>query len=136
MWWLPTRLHHLLSCRYLFTEWEDQEFGSRASSVHGALVNALSAAGRLGEAVWTAIRKQTEMMTQLAYISKELKVRGVMNLLLAQGQGGKPLAARVALWSCRVLIWVTIWQQVERAGLVQHASLCGHVLRAADHCGQ
>eukprot|EP00878_Enallax_costatus_P036478 GHUV01040968.1.p1 GENE.GHUV01040968.1~~GHUV01040968.1.p1 ORF type:complete len:502 (+),score=176.25 GHUV01040968.1:517-2022(+) len=59
---------------YLFTEWEDQEFGSRASAVHGALVNALSAAGKLGEAVWTAIRKQTEMMTQLAYITKELKV--------------------------------------------------------------
>lgn len=65
----------IIPCRYLFTEWEDQEFGSRASAVHGALVNALSAAGRLGEAVWTAIRKQTEMMTQLAYITKELKVR-------------------------------------------------------------
>lgn len=62
--------------RYLFTEWEDPEFGSRASAVHSALVNALAAAGRVGEAVWTAIRRQTDMMSQLAYIIKELKVRG------------------------------------------------------------
>jgi hypothetical protein len=66
------------NCRYLFTEWEDPEFGGRASAVHSGLVNALAAAGRIGEAVWLAIRRQTDMMSQLAYITKELKVgRGV-----------------------------------------------------------
>eukprot|EP00879_Flechtneria_rotunda_P010868 GHRR01011358.1.p1 GENE.GHRR01011358.1~~GHRR01011358.1.p1 ORF type:complete len:821 (+),score=283.38 GHRR01011358.1:733-3195(+) len=59
---------------YLFTEWEDPEFGGRASAVHGALVTALSDAGRLGETVWAAIRRQTDMMSQLAYITKELKM--------------------------------------------------------------
>jgi hypothetical protein len=65
-------------CRYLFTEWEDAEFGGRASAVHSGLVNALAGAGRVGEAVWLAIRRQTDMMSQLAYITKELKVRPVL----------------------------------------------------------
>ncbi|KAF6260720.1 phosphatidylinositol 3-kinase [Scenedesmus sp. NREL 46B-D3] len=58
---------------YLFTEWEDPEFGGRASAVHSGLVSALAGAGRVGEAVWLAIRRQTDMMSQLAYITKELK---------------------------------------------------------------
>ena len=58
---------------YLFTEWEDPLFGPRASAVHGAFVNALTSAPR-GEAVWQAIRRQTDMVSQLAYIMKELKV--------------------------------------------------------------
>jgi hypothetical protein len=37
-------------------------------------VEALTAAGRLGAAVWAAIRRQIDMMSQLAYITKELKV--------------------------------------------------------------
>jgi hypothetical protein len=67
-------------CRYLFTEWEDPEFGGRASAVHSGLVNALAGAGRVGEAVWLAIRRQTDMMSQLAYITKELKVWAVISL--------------------------------------------------------
>jgi hypothetical protein len=62
--------------RYLFTEFEDPEFGGRASAVHGAMLTALDAAGPAGKAVCNAVRKQTEVMSQLAYISKELKVRG------------------------------------------------------------
>jgi hypothetical protein len=61
-------------CRYLFTEFEDPEFGGRASAVHGAMLSALDGAGPPGKAVCNAIRKQTEVMSQLAYISKELKV--------------------------------------------------------------
>jgi hypothetical protein len=68
--------------RYLFTEWEDPEFGGRASAVHSGLVNALAGAGRVGEAVWLAIRRQTDMMSQLAYITKELKVCTVLFCLL------------------------------------------------------
>lgn len=60
--------------RYLFTEFEDPEFGGRASAVHGAMLSALDGAGPAGKAVCNAIRKQTEVMSQLAYISKELKV--------------------------------------------------------------
>jgi hypothetical protein len=59
--------------RYLFTEWEDPSFGGRASCVHAALVDALTGARR-GEAVWEAIRRQTDMVSQLAYIVKDLKV--------------------------------------------------------------
>lgn len=61
--------------RYLFTEFEDPEFGGRASAVHGAMLGALDGAGPPGKAVCNAIRKQTEVLSQLAYISKELKVR-------------------------------------------------------------
>lgn len=64
-----------VSCRYLFTEFEDPDFGGRASAVHGAMLSALDAEGPQGKAVCNAIRKQTEVMSQLAYISKELKVR-------------------------------------------------------------
>jgi hypothetical protein len=42
--------------------------------VHGAMLSALDAAGPAGKAVCNAVRKQTEVMSQLAYISKELKV--------------------------------------------------------------
>jgi hypothetical protein len=59
--------------RYLFTEWEDPSFGARASCVHAALVDALTGAPR-GEAVWEAIRRQTDMVSQLAYIVKDIKV--------------------------------------------------------------
>lgn len=62
--------------RYLFTEWEDPTFGARASCVHAALVDALTSADA-GEAVWEAIRRQTDMVSQLAYIVKELKASGV-----------------------------------------------------------
>lgn len=58
---------------YVFTEWEDPSFGPRASAVHAAFVNALTSALR-GEAVWEAIRRQTDMVSQLAYIIKEVKV--------------------------------------------------------------
>eukprot|EP00877_Chromochloris_zofingiensis_P002248 jgi/Chrzof1/12023/Cz06g18140.t1 len=57
---------------YVFTEWEDPSFGPRASAVHAAFVNALTSALR-GEAVWEAIRRQTDMVSQLAYIIKEVK---------------------------------------------------------------
>ena len=59
---------------YLFTEWEDPMFGARASCVHAALVDALMGSPR-GEAVWEAIRRQTDMVSQLAYIIKDVKVR-------------------------------------------------------------
>ncbi|MEW5302904.1 MAG: hypothetical protein WDW36_005643 [Sanguina aurantia] len=55
---------------YLFTEWEDPSFGPRASSVHASLVSALQAAPNR---VWEAIRRQTDMVSQLNYIIKELK---------------------------------------------------------------
>lgn len=58
---------------YLFTEWEDPNFGTRASAVHTAFVNALHAAPR-GDRVWEAIRRQTDMVSQLAYVNRELKV--------------------------------------------------------------
>lgn len=38
------------------------------------MLSALDAAGPAGKAVCNAVRKQTEVMSQLAYISKELKV--------------------------------------------------------------
>lgn len=62
-----------ITSRYLFTEWEDPAFGARASCVHAALVDSLTSADA-GEAVWEAIRRQTDMVSQLAYIVKELKV--------------------------------------------------------------
>jgi hypothetical protein len=68
--------------RYLFTEFEDPEFGGRASAVHGAMLGGLDGAGPAGKAVCNAIRKQTEVMSQLAYISKELKVRRMRQGLL------------------------------------------------------
>lgn len=70
--------------RYLFTEWEDPAFGPRASCVHAALVDALTSADA-GEAVWEAIRRQTDMVSQLAYIVKELKVGGDCQIVSCDG---------------------------------------------------
>ena len=72
---------------YLFTEWEDPMFGARASCVHAALVDALMGSPR-GEAVWEAIRRQTDMVSQLAYIIKDVKVR------FARSVDRRPLCAR------------------------------------------
>jgi phosphatidylinositol 3-kinase len=88
---LATLLHWCL-----FAEWEDPEFGPRASAVHGALVEALTTggggggggstsgwrgdAGRPilgGEAVWEAIRRQTDMIAQLGYVVTQLKKSGL-----------------------------------------------------------
>ncbi|KAF8067321.1 Phosphatidylinositol 3-kinase [Scenedesmus sp. PABB004] len=91
---------------YLFTEWEDPQFGGRASAVHGALVAGLAAAGARGAAVWAAIRRQTEMMSQLAYISKELKMsrfkaaratERMREMLAEQGPCSELASARVPL---------------------------------------
>lgn len=57
---------------YLFTEWEDPTFGLRASAVHGMLVNELRVAQH-GEQVLDVIRRQTDMVSQLAYINKDVK---------------------------------------------------------------
>eukprot|EP00798_Chlamydomonas_sp_ICE-L_P029142 gene29142-32360_t len=58
---------------YLFTEWEDPVFGSRASAIHQMLVLTLQKSPN-GERVWEAIRRQTDMVSQLGYIARELKV--------------------------------------------------------------
>eukprot|EP00873_Tetraselmis_striata_P009874 jgi/Tetstr1/430138/TSEL_019971.t1 len=61
---------------YLFTEWEDQNFGPRASKVHEAFVQALISEPQ-GYTMWDGIRHQIEMIAQLAHIIRELKtVRG------------------------------------------------------------
>lgn len=57
---------------YLFTEWEDPTFGSRASTVHAAFVSELQTSP-WGDQVWEAIRRQTDMWSQLSYMVKELK---------------------------------------------------------------
>jgi hypothetical protein len=44
--------------------------------VHGAFVAALNAAP-CGDGVWEAIRRQTDMISQLSYVVKELKVAKV-----------------------------------------------------------
>lgn len=74
---------------YLFTEWEDPTFGARASCVHAALVDALMASPH-GEAVWEAIRRQTDMMSQLAYIVKDVKVRHVLGREVAVSAAYRP----------------------------------------------
>lgn len=62
-----------LSSRYLFTEWEDPTFGHRASTIHAAFVTALHTSPG-GDRTWQAIRRQTDMVSQLAYVSKEIKM--------------------------------------------------------------
>ncbi|CAD7699398.1 unnamed protein product [Ostreobium quekettii] len=57
---------------YLFTEWQDPSFGKRASTVHAMFVQKLQGLPH-GSLVWDNIRRQIEMMAQLAHISKELK---------------------------------------------------------------
>ncbi|KIY96448.1 phosphatidylinositol 3-kinase [Monoraphidium neglectum] len=90
---------------YLFTEWEDPSFGARASCVHAALVDALTGAPR-GEAVWEAIRRQTDMVSQLAYIVKDIKMSRLKaaratdrlrEMLSADGPCEELTAARVPL---------------------------------------
>mmetsp|Transcript_13228 Transcript_13228/g.23573 ORF Transcript_13228/g.23573 Transcript_13228/m.23573 type:complete len:451 (-) Transcript_13228:1023-2375(-) len=61
---------------YLFTEWEDPNFGPRASKVHEAFVQSMISEQQ-GCAMWDGIRHQIEMIAQLAHIIKEFKlVRG------------------------------------------------------------
>jgi phosphatidylinositol 3-kinase len=88
---------------YLFTECEDPAFGARASAVHGALVNALTAAPK-AEVVWQAIRRQTDMVSQLSYIVKELKVRlGGLGEGVGEEEGlGKHRQALVCYSRCPV----------------------------------
>ena len=59
--------------RYLFTEWEDPVFGTRASAIHQSLVATLQKSGKQGDRVWEAIRRQTDMVSQLNYVSREIK---------------------------------------------------------------
>ena len=47
-------------------------FGSRASAIHQSLVATLHKVPS-GDRVWEAIRRQTDMVSQLNYISREIK---------------------------------------------------------------
>ena len=81
--------------RYLFTEWEDPTFGARASCVHAALVDSLTSATGGGGAVWEAIRRQTDMVSQLAYIVKELKVGAILMALQLANPWGSGRAVAI-----------------------------------------
>ena len=60
---------HVLTSRYLYTEWEDPVFGPRAAYVHTKFQNA-----KASSEILTSISKQMGLMAQLRHIVADLKV--------------------------------------------------------------